>query len=338
VAVVVAIFAFALPQVADYSAAWALVRAMSVTETTVLVIVALLNLVSYSALWVAAMPGLSWRRAVMVEEASTAVSNTVPVGFAFGVGTIAAMYTSFGYSPGVITRAVGVTGVWNNLVKLAVPVLALTALALTGERTGALGVAAVTGLCVLVTAVLLLVLAVVHHGTARALGRTAQRALAPLLRRLHHPVSSDWGEGADRFRADSEELLRARWPALTAAALVSHGLLFLVLLASVHFVHGLDDDTSWARVLAVYAVTRLVTIVPITPGAVGVAELSYVAGLVAVGVDAVAATGAVLVFRFLTWFLPIPIGAACWLLWRRSVGPHAAAPAAAPRRTTGAGR
>lgn len=320
VAVVIAIFAFALPQVADYSQAWAHVRAMSVGETSVLVAVGLLNLVSYAALWVAAVPGLGWRRAIMVEEASTAVSNTVPVGFAFGVGTIAAMYTTFGHSPGVITRAVGVTGIWNNLVKLAAPVLALAALALTGEHTGALGVAATVGLGVLVAVVLLLAVAVVHRGTARLLGRAAQRALTPLLRRMHRPAPTGWAERADSFRADAEDLLRHRWAALTAAALFSHGLLFVVLLASVHFVDGLDGDTSWAQVLAVFAITRLVTIVPITPGAVGVAELSYVAGLVAVGVEAAAATGAVLVFRFLTWFLPIPVGAVCWLLWRRATG------------------
>jgi hypothetical protein len=37
-----------------------------------------------------------------------------------------------------------------------------------------------------------------------------------------------------------------------------------------------------------------------------------------VGVDV--ATGAVLLFRFLTWFLPIPTGVVTWLLWRRGAG------------------
>jgi uncharacterized protein (TIRG00374 family) len=86
-------------------------------------------------------------------------------------------------------------------------------------------------------------------------------------------------------------------------------------------------------VLAVFAVTRLVTIVPITPGALGVAELSYVAGLTAVGVGAGAAAGAVLLFRLLTWFLPIPLGLCAWLVWRRGIGQVPArepSPAAVP--------
>jgi uncharacterized membrane protein YbhN (UPF0104 family) len=51
-----------------------------------------------------------------------------------------------------------------------------------------------------------------------------------------------------------------------------------------------------------------------------VAELSYVAGLTAVGVDPAGAAGAVLVFRLLTWFLPIPCGVVAWLAWRRGAG------------------
>jgi uncharacterized protein (TIRG00374 family) len=77
---------------------------------------------------------------------------------------------------------------------------------------------------------------------------------------------------------------------------------------------------NWVVALAIFAVTRLVTLVPITPGALGVAELSYVAGLTAAGVDPDAAAAAVLLFRFLTWFVPIPLGLASWLLWRRGVG------------------
>ncbi len=326
--VVVAVFAFALPQIADYSEAWALVRGMSPTEIAVLSVVGVANLLSYSALWVAAMPGLRWRHAVMVEEASTAVSNTVPVGFAFGVGTIAAMYSSLGHSPGAIARAVGITGVWNNLVKLAAPVVALTALAVAGEATGGLARVALVGAAVLGAAVGLLVLAVHSAGVARWLGRTAQRLATPVLRSLRHRDPHDWADRADSFRADSEELVRRRWPHLTLAAVVSHGLLFVVLFACLRFVDGVDEDVTWPRVLAVFAITRLVTIVPITPGAVGVAELSYVAGLTAVGVPAAAAAGAVLVFRFLTWFLPIPVGAACWLLWRRGAGRRHVPPAA----------
>jgi uncharacterized membrane protein YbhN (UPF0104 family) len=71
--------------------------------------------------------------------------------------------------------------------------------------------------------------------------------------------------------------------------------------------------------------------VPITPGALGVAELSYVAGLTAVGVDPAAAAGTVLLFRFLTWFLPIPTGVVTWLLWRHGAAQERTAAVGAGR-------
>jgi hypothetical protein len=81
----------------------------------------------------------------ITDQASTSISTTVPVGFAFGVGTPAAMYHSFGISPAVITRAVGVTGIWNNLVKLAMPARALTGLVAVRNAPTGPTVAAVLG-------------------------------------------------------------------------------------------------------------------------------------------------------------------------------------------------
>lgn len=317
--VVVAVFAFALPRLADYGSAWELVRHMSVTEVGILVVVALVNLSSYAWMWMAVLPGLSWWRAAMVEEASTAVSNTVPAGFAFGVGTIATMFHSCGHGAAEITRAVVLTGIWNNLVKLGLPVVALGALALVGETNAALRAASLFGLLVLAAAVALLVLALVRPGTAHLLGRAAEGAAGRVARLRHRRPPTGWAERAEAFRTDSEHLLRRRWVYLTLAALGSHGLLFVVLLTCVRFVGGLSADVSWPHILAVFAVTRLITLVPITPGALGVAELSYVAGLVAVGVPGPAAAGAVLLFRALTWLLAIPVGGVCLVLWRRGV-------------------
>ncbi|MGY1704823.1 YbhN family protein [Geodermatophilus sp. SYSU D00697] len=319
-AVVVAVFAGVLPRIADYSAAWDLVRGMTVAETGTVAAVALVNLFSYAPLWMAAMPGLTVYRAVMSDSASTAVSNTVPVGFAFGVGTNVAMYHSFGFTAGEITRAVALTGVWNNLVKLAMPAVALAGVALVGDVDTGLGVAAVLGSATLVLAVTGLVLVVTHGRAAAAVASAGERMAGRAARAVRRRPPSGWVAAAERFRSASRDLVRARWPHLTAAAVASHGALFLVLLTCLRAVDGQGADVPWVVVLAVFSITRLVTIVPVTPGALGVAELSYVAGLTAVGVDASAATGAVLLFRFLTWFLPIPLGAAMWLLWSRGAG------------------
>jgi putative heme transporter len=320
VTVVVAVFAGVLPRIADYSAAWELVRDLTALEVAGIGVIALVNLFSYAPLWMAAMPGLSLGRAVLSDQASTAVSNTVPVGFAFGVGTNVAMYHSFGFSPAAITRAVALTGVWNTLLKLATPAVALAGVALVGDVDPWLGTAALVGSGVLLLAVGALV-AVLSHGRAAAvLAAAAERAAGRAARAVRRRPPSGWVARTDRFRTESLDLVRHRWVHLTAAAVGSHAALFLVLLACLRAVDGQGADVPWVVVLAVFSLTRLVTLVPITPGALGVAELSYVAGFTAVGVDPAVAAGAVLLFRFLTWFLPIPTGLVTWLLWRHGAG------------------
>jgi uncharacterized protein (TIRG00374 family) len=320
IGVIVAIFAGVLPEIADYSQAWQLIRAMTWPESVLVALAAAVNIVSYAPVWMAALPGLRLRQALMSDMASTTISNTVPVGFAFGVGTTAAMYHSFGFPAGAITRAIGLAGIWNNLVKLAMPALALAGVVLVGEVTAALAVAAVVGSVVLLLAIVALVLVLTHRRAAAVLASAAERVARAASRATGRPGPRGWVQRTDRFRADSLEILQHRWLYLSAAAVVSHVALFLVLLVCLRTVDGEGADAPWLLVLAVFTVTRLVTIVQITPGALGVAELSYVAGLTAVGVGADAAAGAVLLFRFLTWFVPIPLGAGAWLLWRRGAG------------------
>jgi uncharacterized membrane protein YbhN (UPF0104 family) len=65
-------------------------------------------------------------------------------------------------------------------------------------------------------------------------------------------------------------------------------------------------------VLAVFALTSVITIIPIAPGGAGVPELLYIAGLtsIAPGYEAQITAG-VFLFRLYVWFLPIPIA---WIL------------------------
>jgi uncharacterized protein (TIRG00374 family) len=70
-------------------------------------------------------------------------------------------------------------------------------------------------------------------------------------------------------------------------------------------------------VLAVFSFARLATAIPFTPGGAGVVEAVLIGGLVAAGGDREQVTAAVLVFRALTWALPILVGVGCYLWWRR---------------------
>ena len=79
-----------------------------------------------------------------------------------------------------------------------------------------------------------------------------------------------------------------------------------------------NDEVSWQEALAAFSFVRLLSAVPLTPGGLGVVELGLTAslgsGLPETTKNQIAA--AVLLYRGLTWFVPIPLGIGCWLFWR----------------------
>ena len=316
--VIVAIFYFVIPLIADYDEVFATIRAMTTLEVSSLVLVGLWNLITYWFVIVAALPGLRLREAAVVNQASTAVSNTLPAGGALGVGLTLAMLTSWGFTIAAITRSAVVTGIWNNFVKLGMPVLALALLALEGGITPARLTAAAIGIAVLVAAVVLLWMVLKSDRLARAIGRFFGKIVDWFRGRFRREPLGDWDERAAKFRLDTVGLLEHRWLALTLATLLSHISLYLVLLLALRNVGVSQEELSWIAVLAAYSFVRLISMVPITPGGVGVVELGYAATLT-IGLDDMAraqVVAAILVFRAITYLLPIPLGIASYVIWR----------------------
>ena len=69
----------------------------------------------------------------------------------------------------------------------------------------------------------------------------------------------------------------------------------------------------WQGLLLAYAATQVATSIPLLPGSIGVAEGSMAAALVCAGVHPTAAVAGVLVYRFVSFWLILPVG---WLAWR----------------------
>jgi uncharacterized protein (TIRG00374 family) len=145
----------------------------------------------------------------------------------------------------------------------------------------------------------------------------------------------DLAEATVRFRRDAIGLIRTRWLRLTVTSLVSHLSLYLVLLLALRHVGVPESAVSWAEVLAAFAFVRLVSALPITPGGLGVVELGLTAALAAAGGQEASVVAAVLVYRALTYVLPIPLGLFLYLKWRKGSESRRArveAAAAAPSR------
>jgi uncharacterized membrane protein YbhN (UPF0104 family) len=317
-AVVALIFGFFFPKIADYGEIWTTITAMSPLGLTALLAVAVGNLVATWPMLTAVQPGLRLREAAVGNLASTAVANTVPGGAALGIGVTMTMQRSWGIPVPETALATVASGVWNNFAKLGLPMVALALLALSGDAGAALSSAAVIGLVVLAAAIALFAMLLRSEHTAARVGAASGRVASALRTWFGRPPTSGWDDRAMAVRAEIVDLLRRRWIQITATALVSHLSLYAVLLVALRNVGVSNNEVSWQAVLAAYSFVRLLSAVPVTPGGLGVIELGLTAalgsGLSSHTNDEIAA--AVLLYRALTWLLPIPLGIIGWVFWR----------------------
>ena len=331
VALVVAGAVFALPEVVDLSEVWALVRAMTWLEMAVLALATLCNLSSYCAVSLVATPGLTVPQSVVLTGSTTAVANTVPAGGAVAVGLTYAMLSSWGFSRSRGTFTVVVSGIWDNFAKLGMPIAALAILATGGGARDGRTAVAFAALCGLAGALVVFVLILRSEAFAARTGVAVGGWTSRGRRALGRGPVEGWDLAVVKFRGRVIDLVQRRWLALTVATLAQHLSLFAVLLISLRQIGVSDDEVGWAEALAVLAFARLLTAIPITPGGIGVIELALIAGLSGAGGDHAQVVGAVLVFRVLTFLLPIPIGFATYLFWRRNRSWLDSAPPLLPR-------
>jgi uncharacterized membrane protein YbhN (UPF0104 family) len=316
VVLVVGIFYFLLKGI-NLAEVWAQITALTWREDLLLAVAALWNLATYALVWMSVTPGLGFWRAMVLTQATTAVTNTIPGGSAVGVAMTYQILGGWGYSGARISVAVLVSGVWNAFAKLALPVLALALVALQGGASGARLTAALLGIAGLTAAIVVFALLLRSQQYAERFGSWAGGVASRLLRLFRRPPVSGWELAVVKFRTRTLELLEHGWVPITVATLVSHVSLYLVLLACLRAVGVSDAEVGWAEVLAVFAFARLATAIPFTPGGAGVVEVVLITGLVAAGGDREQVTAAVLVYRGLTWALPILAGIPCYVWLRR---------------------
>lgn len=328
--VIVVCFVF-LPKFTSISDVWDSARSMTWLQVVTLSLVAVWNLATYWYVMVSTMPGLTVRQAAVVTESTTAVANTLPAGGAVGIAMSYAMYSSWGFSRSRSSVSLLVAGVWNNFAKLAMPVVAIVLLAFSGQgASGGRIVAGVAGVIGLALAVALFGLLLRSDELARRIGLGAAQVASSILRLLRRGPVAGWDKATVKFRQRTILLLRARWWLISLTTLVSHLSLFLVLLLALRYVGVSEADVGWTTVLAVFAFARLLTAIPISPGGLGVVEIALITGLSAAGGVRSEVAAGVLIFRALTYVLPIPLGLATYVFWRRNKS-WRRAPNSAPR-------
>ena len=325
-----AIFAYVLGSAADFSEVSAAISSMTGLELATLAFVALWNLATYWMVIVACTPGLTYPQAAVLVESTTAVANSVPGGSAVAVGLTYSMLGSWGFSRSRSTLSVIVSGLWNNFAKLGLPVLALALLALQGDVNGPRVTAGLFGIGALVGSITTFALILRRESFARRAGDRAATWVSRVRRRFGKGPVGGWGDATAKFRGRTIGLVSHAWKRLTVTTIVSHLSLFAVLLLALRHIGVSNAEVNTTEVLAVFAFVRLLTAIPITPGGLGVVELGLIAGLTTAGGDEAEVVAAVLIFRGLTYLLPIPLGLLTYVFWRRNTSWRNSAPPLSP--------
>ncbi|MDX6396288.1 MAG: hypothetical protein QOJ73_7351 [Streptosporangiaceae bacterium] len=319
---VVATFWFAIPHFASYRSVWASMHAMTPIQALLIAAAAVVSMVSSWFAICAVLPSIRLRQAAVVNLGSTAVANSLPAGGAVALGVSWVMLSSWDVGTAEYVLYTLVSGIWNIFARLGLPVLALLLLLTDGRPDRVLLMSAVAGVALL--AMMVVGLGLVLRSESLALrveqGLLCIRTIASRLVRRPPPRDApDWLRG---FRDRAVGLLAARGWRISVTTAASQLTLWLVLLACLRGVGLSQAQVSWQISLAAYAFVRLLTVLPITPGGLGVVELGLV-GIMAAGADhqvSAQVTGAVLLYRAVTYLPPIPLGGVAYLLWRYAPG------------------
>ena len=301
----VALAAWYVSRLSEWDQLSATISAVDGAGLTWLAIITALNIVTYWLVLAAALPGLRPRRAGLVQLPSTAISNLVPGGGALGTAFTFVTLRRWGFGADRIAAASLATGVTGTAAKLAAPLTVLVIVVPTGGDADVL-MAAAGAAVALALVVGGLVAFLRSNGALIAAARMAARAAAPVSGRSD--LAERWPDAAVRFHASLRDLFAERWLLIVGSTVASHVALFVLFVASLRAVGLHHDGIGLVAALTVFAVARLVALVPLTPGGIGMIELTLMASLAAAGGDGDRVVAAVVVYRAATYALPTLLG------------------------------
>ena len=316
IAVIVAVFVFVLPQFANYRDVFDVVRGLSWQDWLLLAGAVVLNLATFPPPWMAALPGLGFREALAMTQASTALSIVSPAGAAVGMAASYSMLRSWRYDAAAVGLAVAIAGIWNQLVNLAFPVVALALLTRQDQDHPALRTAALVGVAVLAVAVTAFALVLSRAEWASRIGNGAARLAKRVLRVVRKGPVAWGGASFARFRSRALGLLRRRWHVITVATLAGHLTVFVLLLVCLRVTGVSDAEVTATEAFAAWALVRILGALPLTPAGVGIVEVGLTSALVAFGASSAEAVAATLLYRALTVFPTLALGLLSAATWR----------------------
>ena len=269
----------------------------------------------------ACSPGVTLRQAIMADQAALAAGYGIVLGGgAVGTGMRIHMFTTWGIAHLTIASSIIATAVVPSFTTWGLPSLLLIGPVLGGTASSEQILAVAVGIPLIVVSFVFWWLALRSSTLFSIVGRFTGSVRSYLLRKI--PLRFSTARAAVErtqplafsieMRDDVVQLLRGRWVVIFTASVSTLIAGFTCLWTSsvVFDVEGL----TFREALVVFSLVRVVIALSPIPGGTGLAEVGLIVLLERAGVSTIDATGMTLLYRFLTWFMPIVVGSATW--WR----------------------
>jgi len=312
------VFFYLFPKFGSYEQAIAYMQSMDTPAIVLFFFAIILNVLVYVWPFLVALPGLHFRPGFIVRQTSFLISNTIPAGGAFGLALQYAMLGSYGFGAGPTTSAIAVNSLWNILVTMGMPAVGALALVVSGELTTQGMVLGLISLAVIAVAAVLLHFIMGSVAGARRIGAAADAWAARLLRLVRHPRELNLTQGALDLRTNMADTVNDHWARLSVSNLAMQLTAWFVLFVALRGIQteAVPPYVTWSQCLAAFALSRLATFIPITPGGLGTTDAAMTALLTSFGATSNQALAATLLWRAGTFVPQAILGVISFLIWR----------------------
>ena len=319
-AILVVVFGFVLPQVIDYKQVGETIKALEPWQIGALVLAGLITYIPEGWLYSLLVPVMRLRQGIAAWVASTGVASTIP---AVDLVVRYGMYRSWKASAEGAMLGIVLSGIFDNIVKFSLPVIAILAIATGGIANidGGLVIIAIIALIVLIATVVVIIGVVRSERFTQSLGNRVQQFVNWVLRLFKKDPIETLSPRVVGFRDAAIVLVDKVWFRAGLASAMGKLWTFLILLLALRFVGIPEEVISTRDAFIVWAIVLLIGSIPLTPGGIGFVELGFIFFFTQVAGKEYADTigAAVALYRLVQWAMPIPIGWGVVFWWRRSV-------------------
>ncbi len=308
-------FYLVLPSMVEVFSSWPELGRLRPGSFVIMAMLVLASLMSFWFLLGLCVRSTDWPLIATSQLASAAIARIVPGGAATASAVQYRLISEAGVNKTAAGTGLTVATILNFAVLLSLPVFAIPAI-LFGQPVAPLLLrAAFVGVIGFVGAAIIGGVFLLRDRPLVLLGRSIDVVAGRLGR-----SKPDQPPRATRF-IDERDLIRthlsSNWRLVVLASVGKWGFEFLALVMAVR---GVGHDDVSAVLLLAFVTASLLTGIPFTPGGLGFVEAGLAGTLTLAGLSAGDAVLATLAYRLISYWLPIPLGAVAYAMYRRRLG------------------